>query len=117
MTMERQNGVWVSVPTDCHDCGAKPGEEHGDGCDVERCSRCAGQFLSCGCPIGGQEPKDAIWTGIWPGEKEAVERGWFARRVRGQWERCEGDAPGARPDLNREQTWAVKQARKHRSVS
>lgn len=105
MTMERQNGVWVSVPTDCHDCGAKPGEEHQSGCDVERCSECGGQWISCHCPTHARhDPKLAKWTGDWPGEKEAVERGWFSffdqRAMR--WVRCTGDTPGARPDLNRE---------------
>lgn len=40
----------------CHDCGAKAGEYHHFGCDVEVCSRCAAfglptnhQMISCGC--------------------------------------------------------------------
>jgi hypothetical protein len=27
---------------DCHDCGAKPGEVHSDGCDTQRCTVCFG---------------------------------------------------------------------------
>jgi hypothetical protein len=34
---------------DCHDCGAKPGEFHQSGCDVERCARCGHQAIACNC--------------------------------------------------------------------
>ena len=54
---------------DCHDCSAKPGEVHKDGCDVERCSVCGGQRLSYDCE--GHDKIFARWTGIWPGYAEA----------------------------------------------
>lgn len=58
---------------DCHDCGAKPGEMHKDGCDIERCSICGGQRISCDCK--GHDKSFARWTGIWPGKAEATYLG------------------------------------------
>lgn len=37
----------------CHDCGAKPQHFHHEGCDMERCPRCKGQLISCGCEFVG----------------------------------------------------------------
>ena len=53
----------------CPDCGATPGNIHSENCDVERCSVCGGQKLSCNCK--GHDPAFSRWTGIWPGSAEA----------------------------------------------
>lgn len=33
----------------CYDCGAKYGELHHPGCDMEACPRCGEQMISCDC--------------------------------------------------------------------
>lgn len=33
----------------CHDCAAPVGGFHHPGCDTERCPKCEGQAISCGC--------------------------------------------------------------------
>lgn len=33
----------------CHDCCTPSGGIHHPGCDMERCPRCGGQVISCGC--------------------------------------------------------------------
>lgn len=35
--------------TRCHDCYIELGGFHHPGCDMERCPRCGGQLISCGC--------------------------------------------------------------------
>ena len=61
------------VLSKCHDCGAKPGETHSAGCDVERCSVCGGQMLMCGCK--DHDPFFARWSGLWPGLAESSALG------------------------------------------
>jgi hypothetical protein len=44
--------LWQDVITrPCHDCFVIRGEIHLDGCDMERCPRCSGQFMCCDCRI------------------------------------------------------------------
>lgn len=44
-----------SVPYDrgepgrCHDCKVDNGQKHHPGCDMERCPKCKGQLIGCGC--------------------------------------------------------------------
>lgn len=60
--------------TDCPDCGVKPGQPHEEGCDVEHCSACGWQLLSCFCN-GKHDPLFARWTGFWPGVLESIALG------------------------------------------
>ncbi|HUV70624.1 MAG TPA: hypothetical protein VMW15_13230 [Terracidiphilus sp.] len=43
----------------CHDCGVVQGELHLDGCDVECCPRCGGQYMCCHCRIEQDELESA----------------------------------------------------------
>lgn len=53
----------------CPDCGVQPGSIHKENCDVERCSVCGMQRLSCEC--GGHDKSFSRWVGVWPGVLEA----------------------------------------------
>jgi hypothetical protein len=48
--------IWAEVITrPCHDCGVVGGELHLDGCDMERCPCCGGQYFCCECRLEQDE--------------------------------------------------------------
>ena len=82
----------------CPDCGVEVGQEHKDGCDVERCPECGHQRLSCGCETS-RAP--LLWTGEWPGLAECRAFNLYAILIPGKgWTPCTKDTPGASEDLN-----------------
>jgi predicted Zn-ribbon and HTH transcriptional regulator len=47
----KRNTTYFDVNKRCHDCGIVNKKEniHHLGCDIEKCSICKGQLISCGC--------------------------------------------------------------------
>lgn len=58
----------MSSSNTCPDCGVAVGEIHRKQCDVERCSVCGTQKVSCRCT--GHNPSKAVWTGEWPSQPQ-----------------------------------------------
>ena len=95
----------------CPDCGVKPGEVHQPYCDVERCSVCCGQYISCGCEK--HNPEESCWTGEWPGVLECRELGWYSKMVPGKgWVECCADDSEATEDINRWTIYIMSEKRK-----
>ncbi len=56
----------------CPDCGVGLGQPHINECDVEPCSVCGGQRISCECK--GHDPMQSVWRGEWPFPRHATEK-------------------------------------------
>lgn len=55
----------------CPDCGCEVNEPHRNECDVERCSICGTQRVSCG-GCRGHDPEKSAWTGEWPESRPSI---------------------------------------------
>ncbi len=69
MAINMNNSGTSTAPGDswdtCPDCGCGVGEPHRNDCDVERCTVCGAQRVSCG-GCKGHDPMESAWTGEWP---------------------------------------------------
>ena len=66
---KKQTPICQTVELDnCFSCKVVAGKIHKKKCDIERCSECGGQKLSCECT--NHDKQFAFWKGIWPGELE-----------------------------------------------
>ena len=101
---------------------------------MARCLADGGQRLCCGYRNGllrvmvadlgngalGVRPHDCgqdVWTGLWPGDMECREFGWWVQDRYSEglgFVPCAPDAPGATEDLNRlsrDARWSPERAR------
>jgi hypothetical protein len=54
----KRNSTYFDVNERCHDCNIlnQQGNYHHSGCDMERCPKCGGQLIGCGCnPTGARK--------------------------------------------------------------
>lgn len=64
----------------CPDCGTGLGQPHVNQCDVERCSQCGGQRISCDCE--DHTPSESVWTGVWPEAASVKEEAFDEAKAR-----------------------------------
>ena len=83
----------------CHDCGAKPGELHKEGCDSPHCIICGIQLLQCGHYPEG----NSIHSGVELQEIKIIAEVLclYSRMGINGWESCSEHDKGANYNLNK----------------
>ena len=87
----------------CGDCGAKPGQLHIPGCDMEECPICGKQIITCPHCEEVTPEQSMPWEGERRLEQAARRYGWYCRwqSRSSRWETVTADAEDAMPDGNR----------------
>ena len=60
--------LFLMNTSNCPDCGTEVGHPHQNKCDIERCSNCGHQRITCDCKK--HDPLLSIWTGEFPMPKQ-----------------------------------------------
>jgi hypothetical protein len=108
----------------CHDCNCQVGEIHVLGCDMERCPKCGGQLIGCGCfserdwdTADANDDTQCSSIGIyarekWSGIPYEAEHKYCEEKnlwvywqphpdgIHGKWIKCDKDHPEAIHDIN-----------------
>jgi hypothetical protein len=91
----------------CNDCGVSIGELHVDGCDIEACTECGLQRISCECNSNDREK----WTGIAFERllKICEEKNLFTIwNAKSGWTPAKKDDPKSMHDLNSAASFLLK---------
>jgi hypothetical protein len=84
----KRNTSYFDVNKNCHDCDIanKRGNIHHIGCDMEKCPKCRGQLLSCGCAgdefvvggnnIGGMGMGGGLGMGMGMSKSLGMQSNW-----------------------------------------